>query len=111
MLAWASRAPRRIGYRVAARSWMYTDRVARPRELRPRHSVQNQWDLLAPLGIELVSQGQFLLGPNWGHDVFIPMDHVIGGVDQCGKGCSGPNNSPTPARRRSSASRAWAAFW
>jgi ADP-heptose:LPS heptosyltransferase len=31
---------------------MYTTRVHRPRELRPRHSVQNQWDLLGPLGIE-----------------------------------------------------------
>jgi ADP-heptose:LPS heptosyltransferase len=30
---------------------MYTDRVSRPRELRPRHSVTNQSDLLAPLGI------------------------------------------------------------
>jgi acyl-CoA dehydrogenase len=28
----------------------------------------------------------FQNGPNWGHDVFIPMDHVIGGVDQVGKG-------------------------
>ena len=26
-------------------------RVARPRELRPRHAVQNQWDLLAALGL------------------------------------------------------------
>src|SRR5258705_2266883 len=30
---------------------MYTQRVARPRELRKRHSVENQWDLLAPLGV------------------------------------------------------------
>jgi len=30
---------------------MYTRRIARPRELRPRHSVENQWDLLVPLGI------------------------------------------------------------
>jgi len=51
LLAWLSGAPRRIGYRIRGRSWMYTDRVARPRELRPRHSVENQWDLLAPLGI------------------------------------------------------------
>ncbi len=50
-LAWASRAPRRIGYVVKARSWMYTDRVARPRALRARHSVENQFDLLVPLGI------------------------------------------------------------
>ena len=48
---WASRAPRRIGYEVAARAWMYTTRVPRSRDLRPRHSVQNQWDLLEPLGI------------------------------------------------------------
>ena len=50
-LAWATRAPQRIGYDVVGRSWMYTTRVHRPRELRPRHSVQNQWDLLIPLGI------------------------------------------------------------
>ena len=37
----------RIGYDVAGRGWMYTRRVARPRALRPRHSVENQWDLLA----------------------------------------------------------------
>ncbi|HSZ66030.1 MAG TPA: acyl-CoA dehydrogenase [Xanthobacteraceae bacterium] len=28
----------------------------------------------------------FQNGPNWGHDVFIPMDNVIGGVAQVGKG-------------------------
>jgi ADP-heptose:LPS heptosyltransferase len=50
LLARATGAPRRIGYAVAGRSWMYTDRVARPRELRARHSVENQWDLLGPLG-------------------------------------------------------------
>ncbi len=50
-LAWASGAPTRIGYEVAGRSWMYTVRVPRPRGLRRRHSVENQWDLLAPLGI------------------------------------------------------------
>ena len=43
------RAPRRIGYNVVARRWMYTDVVERPRELRRRHSVENQWDLLAAL--------------------------------------------------------------
>ena len=30
---------------------MYTDVVDRPRLLRRRHSVENQWDLLRPLGI------------------------------------------------------------
>jgi lipopolysaccharide heptosyltransferase II len=51
-LTWASGARVRIGYRVAGRSWMYTRRVDRPRALRARHSVENQWDLLAPLGID-----------------------------------------------------------
>jgi ADP-heptose:LPS heptosyltransferase len=50
-LALATGAPRRIGYTVAGRGWMYTERVPRARGLRPRHSVENQWDLLAPLGI------------------------------------------------------------
>jgi len=51
LLTWLSRAPVRIGYQIAGRSWMYTTIVGRPRELRRRHSVLNQWDLLAPLGI------------------------------------------------------------
>jgi lipopolysaccharide heptosyltransferase II len=50
-LAWASGAPRRIGYTIAGRSWMYTECVPRPRQLRPRHSVENQWDLLERLGV------------------------------------------------------------
>src|SRR5690606_36792006 len=41
-----------IGYRVQGRSWMYTDVVARPRELRARHSVQNQWDLLDAIHVD-----------------------------------------------------------
>jgi lipopolysaccharide heptosyltransferase II len=50
-LTWGSRAPRRIGYTIVGRSWMYTDAIPRDRQLTPRHSVMNQWDLLAPLGI------------------------------------------------------------
>ncbi len=46
-LAWASGAPVRVGYDVQGRTWMYTKVVHRPRELRARHSVENQWDLLA----------------------------------------------------------------
>lgn len=45
-LAFATRAPQRIGYTVKGRSWMYSTAVQRPRELRARHSVVNQWDLL-----------------------------------------------------------------
>jgi ADP-heptose:LPS heptosyltransferase len=51
LLTWLSGARVRVGYQVAGRAWMYTRRVARPRELRPRHAVQNQWDLLTTLGI------------------------------------------------------------
>jgi ADP-heptose:LPS heptosyltransferase len=43
----ASGAPLRVGYDVPGRSWMYTRVVHRPRVLRARHSVENQWDLLA----------------------------------------------------------------
>lgn len=42
----ATGAPQRIGYDVQGRSWLYTTTVPRPRELRARHSVVNQWDLL-----------------------------------------------------------------
>lgn len=45
-LAYASGAAQRIGYAVQGRSWMYTVTVPRPRTLRARHSVVNQWDLL-----------------------------------------------------------------
>jgi ADP-heptose:LPS heptosyltransferase len=39
----------RVGYDVADRRWMYTHVVPKPRGYAPRHSVQNQWDLLAPI--------------------------------------------------------------
>ena len=45
-LTWASGAGERIGYDIHGRRWMYTRIVPRARELRPRHSVRNQWDLL-----------------------------------------------------------------
>jgi lipopolysaccharide heptosyltransferase II len=45
-LSLATGAPRRIGYTVAGRTWMYTHVAPRPREHRRRHSVENQWDLL-----------------------------------------------------------------
>ena len=51
LLTWLSGARTRIGYDVTGRGWMYTTRVARPRSLRPRHSVVSQWDVLLPLGI------------------------------------------------------------
>jgi predicted lipopolysaccharide heptosyltransferase III len=49
----ATRAPTRIGYQLPGRSWAYTARLPWSRALvPPRHSVQTQWDLLTPLGIE-----------------------------------------------------------
>ncbi len=45
-LTWATRAPVRVGYDVAGRAWMYTHRAHRAAGLAPRHSVENQWDLL-----------------------------------------------------------------
>jgi lipopolysaccharide heptosyltransferase II len=48
-LTWATGAPRRIGYDIEGRSWHYTHTVHRPRGLQPRHSVANQWELLAAL--------------------------------------------------------------
>ena len=51
LLTWLSGARERVGYEIAGRSWIYTRRVPRPRALRARHSVENQWDLLAALGI------------------------------------------------------------
>ena len=51
LLTWLSGARERIGYVVRGRAWMYTTRVPRPRALRARHSVENQWDLLRVLGV------------------------------------------------------------
>ncbi len=51
LLTWLSSARVRVGYEVMGRAWMYTRRVKRPRALRPRHSVENQWDLLSALGV------------------------------------------------------------
>ena len=45
-LALATGARQRVGYVIPGRTWMYTTAVPRPRELRKRHSVVNQWDLL-----------------------------------------------------------------
>lgn len=50
-LTWASGAPMRIGYRIPGRTWMYSHAVDRPADNAPRHSVLNQWDLLAPLDV------------------------------------------------------------
>ena len=48
-LTWATGAPQRIGYDIQGRSWQYTRTVYRARELAPRHSVVNQWDLLGAI--------------------------------------------------------------
>jgi ADP-heptose:LPS heptosyltransferase len=48
-LTWASGARERIGYAISGRRWMYTRLAPRAPDLRPRHSVANQWDLLAAI--------------------------------------------------------------
>jgi ADP-heptose:LPS heptosyltransferase len=48
-LTWATGAAQRVGYDIQGRSWQYTRRVHRSRELAPRHSVVNQWDLLSAI--------------------------------------------------------------
>ena len=49
-LTWATGAPQRIGYDLPGRAWAYTTRLPWTRALvPPRHSVENQSDLLAPL--------------------------------------------------------------
>jgi acyl-CoA dehydrogenase len=65
----------------------------------PDHMIGDREDIgitlaLVPTDLPGISIGRrhlpamhvFQNGPNWGHDVFIPMDNVIGGVDQVGKG-------------------------
>jgi acyl-CoA dehydrogenase len=65
----------------------------------PDHLIGSDEDIgitlaLVPTNLPGVSIGRrhlpamhvFQNGPNWGKDVFIPIDHVIGGVEQCGKG-------------------------
>ena len=65
----------------------------------PDHLIGDREDIgitlaLVPTHLPGISIGRrhlpamhvFQNGPNWGHDVFIPMDNVIGGVDQVGKG-------------------------
>ena len=58
-LTWATRARQRIGYAIPGRPLAYTTRLPWSRALMPpRHSVQNQWDLLRPLGIAAEDRGQ-----------------------------------------------------
>ncbi|MBY0497004.1 MAG: glycosyltransferase family 9 protein [Cyanobacteria bacterium] len=59
LLAWATRAPQRVGYDLPGRRWSYTTRVPWTRSLvPPRHSVLNQWALLEPLGIEAADRAR-----------------------------------------------------
>ena len=58
-LTWATGARPRIGYDLPWRMWAYTTRVPWTRSLvPPRHSVENQWDLLTPLGIAAPGRGE-----------------------------------------------------
>jgi predicted lipopolysaccharide heptosyltransferase III len=58
-LAWATGAATRIGYAVPGRAWAYTTCIPWTRSLvPPRHSVLNQWALLAPLGVGMPVEGE-----------------------------------------------------
>jgi ADP-heptose:LPS heptosyltransferase len=57
LVTWLSGAPVRVGYDAPGRGWMYTIRVPRPRHIRPRHAVENQWDLLNAIGIPTPDAG------------------------------------------------------
>jgi len=59
LLTWFSGAAVRVGYDVPGRGWMYTRRISRPRAIRPRHAVQNQWDLLEAVGIAAADAATF----------------------------------------------------
>lgn len=75
VITWLSGAETRIGYTVKGRSWMYTRAVDRPRELRARHSVENQWDLLTALGVAPADRVRF--------PVLMPLDAgAAAGVDR-----------------------------
>ena len=51
-LTLATGARQRVGYDLPGRGWCYTTRVPWSRSLvPPRHSVLNQWDLIAALGV------------------------------------------------------------
>jgi predicted lipopolysaccharide heptosyltransferase III len=51
-LTWTTGAAKRIGYDLPGRRWAYNVRLPWTRSLvPPRHSVENQWDLLEPLKI------------------------------------------------------------
>ena len=60
-LTLASGAPMRIGYTIQGRTWMYTHVIRRTADEAPRHSVENQWDLLAPLGVDAADAGRYPL--------------------------------------------------
>jgi len=75
-LAFATRAPQRIGYAITGRSWMYTTAVARPRELRARHSVVNQWDLLEVIRLGPDDARRYGVG-TWPGGAADPLRHPV----------------------------------
>ncbi|HVL36231.1 MAG TPA: glycosyltransferase family 9 protein, partial [Burkholderiales bacterium] len=88
LLARATGAPRRIGYDVPGRGWAYTDRLPWSRALvPPRHSVENQWDLLRPLGVDPPAAGD--------PPVAMPVDErAAAGVDRRLRAAGVPADAP-----------------
>jgi lipopolysaccharide heptosyltransferase II len=84
-LVLASGAPMRIGYRITGRSWMYTHVIERPPDDGPRHSVLNQWDLLAPLNVDPCDPSRFP----------VEMNHSRDAADRVARLLAEANVSPT----------------
>ena len=84
-LAWATRAPQRIGYDLPGRGWCYTTRVGWSRSLvPPRHSVLNQWALLEPLGIDAADRARDAVTMPLDPDAVRRVDQRLGtaGIDR-----------------------------
>jgi len=80
-LAWATGAPRRIGYAISGRRWMYTDVVPRPAALTRRHAVENQWDLLAPLDLPPPDRAHDPVRPGEPPDAETAVDALLSSAD------------------------------
>jgi lipopolysaccharide heptosyltransferase II len=87
LITWLSGAPVRVGYDIPGRGWMYTVRVPRPRHIRPRHAVENQWDLLNAIGIPTPDAGhspvQMIADPRVADEVAERLAGAGAGVGAC----------------------------
>ena len=111
LITWLSGAPVRVGYDVPGRGWMYTIRVPRPRHIRPRHAVQNQWDLLNALGIPTPDASRIAGGDGRRSGCRRERREAARGRGRAGRRPRSSSCTSAPAIRsgagRSTASRSW----